>query len=112
MNLDPSIPPPPVPLLEPGRTIPFGLQVAYGFFLPTVPCLMTWLGLVLSGGMAGPWMWLGVLAAVVLGLIAFVAGVSFAMKQGWKGALLGTVLFGALVLLLIGVCFAMLGKER
>jgi len=107
MNLDAPIPPP-----EPGRTIPFGLQVAYGFFLPAVACLVTYLGIVFSVGVAGRWSSIGIFAAGGVGLLLLLAGIWLATKRGWKGAALGILLFAALILLLIGLCFAMLARGR
>ena len=111
MSLDPPIPPPtsppPPPGPESGSKARFGLQVAFGFFLPVVAWLVSWCGMFAAGAMGRQWSSLGIFLSGTLGVLTFAAGVWFATRRRWKGVLPGLILFGAVVLLLIGVCFAM-----
>ena len=109
MNLDPSISPPPPrpPASGPGSKARFGLQVAFGFFLPVVVWFVWSCGMIATGAIGPRWSSLGIFLSGTLGVLTFAAGVWFATQRRWKGVLLGLILFGAVVLLLIGVCFAM-----
>ena len=94
----------------PKKGLPYGAQVAFGFLLPIGALALGCLGLIVTGGMAGQWSSLGVIISGVAGLFLFLGGVALASKRGWKGFLLGLLLAGALLLLLIGTCFAMLWR--
>jgi len=110
MNLDPpnSPPPPPPRGSEPGSKARLGLQVAFGFFLPVVAWLVSWCGMTATGALGRQWSSLGIFLSGILGVLTLAAGIWLATRRRWKGALLGLVLFGAVVVLLIGVCFAMM----
>jgi hypothetical protein len=110
MNLDPSIAPPgpPPPGSDPGSKARFGLQVAFGFFLPVVACLVSWCGMIATGAIGRQWSSLGIFLSGILGVLTLAAGLWLATQRRWKGALLGLILFGAAVVLLIGACFAMI----
>jgi hypothetical protein len=109
MTLEPPIPPnaPPEPPAATPR-LAYGLQVAYGFFLPAVAWTVAALGQGVFGWLVGRWFPAGMFISGVLGILTLVAGVRLAMQRSWRGVLLGFILFGAVILLLIGLCFAIL----
>jgi hypothetical protein len=90
--------------------LPYGVQVAFGFFLPLGTLALLFLGLAVTGGMAGQWSGLGVVIAGAVSLLGFLGGLALASRRGWKGVVLGLVLFGALFLLLVGACFFLVAR--
>jgi len=90
---------------SPGKW-PFGAQFAAGFLLPIAVLLVSCVATMLGSAVPGPWRRVVslVCSAVVVGL--FLGGLVLAARKGWKGVLLGLALFGSLVALLIGACFA------
>jgi hypothetical protein len=101
--------PPPAPAGA-DRKLPFMKQVALGFLLPTLATGVVFLGISLSGSIFGRWSALGVFLSGVLGVLVLVGGLRFAVRRLGKGVFLGLLLFAGLAVLMIGGCFAMMGR--
>jgi hypothetical protein len=97
---------------EPPKGLPYGMQVAFGFLLPLGTLALLFLGLAVTGAMAGRWSGLGVVIAGALSVLGFLGGLALASRRGWKGVVLGLVLFGALFVLLLGACFILVARSQ
>ena len=90
---------------SPGKW-PFGAQVAAGFLIPLVGLALACVATALGSSLGGPLRRIASLVCSAAAVGLFFGSIVLAARKGWRGVLIGLVLFIALVALLVGACFA------